>query len=106
MIANGMDARQNPFKPFGVTSVIGVMMEYATKKIPKSLVSRIARLKARMSLDGSRNVTEGEVIALAICRLEEEMSRQSRIPFIKLVGTIKGKAKSNAEEIDRIVYGV
>jgi hypothetical protein len=101
-----MEERQNPFKPFGVISVIGVMMEYATKKIPKYLVGRIARLKARMALDGSRNVTEGEVIALAICRLEEEMSRQSRTPFLKLVGSVKGKAKSNAEEIDRVVYGV
>ena len=82
------------------------MMEYATKKIPKNLVGRIARLKARMTLDKNCKVTEGEVIALAICKLEEDFSRQSRIPFIKLVGTVKGKAKSNAEEIDRIVYGI
>ena len=95
--ANGMDALPNQFKPFGRISVMGVMMEYATKKIPKSLVGSIARLKARMSLDGGRNVTEGEVIALAIRRLEEDFSRQSRIPFIKLVGTVRGKAKSNAE---------
>lgn len=81
-------------------------MEYATKKIPKNLVGRIARLKARMALGKNRKVTEGEVISLAICRLEEDFSRQSRIPFIKLVGMSKGKAKSNAEEIDRVVYGV
>ena len=102
-----MDARwQKQFKPFGVMSVIGVMMEYATKKIPKNLVGRIARLKARMTLGRNCKVTEGEVIALAISKLEEDFSRQSRTPFIKLVGMSKGKAKSDAEEIDRIVYGV
>ena len=101
-----MEGRHNAFKRFGVISVIGVMMEYATKKIPRQLVGRIARLKARMSLDGSRNVTEGEVIALAIHMLEEDFSRQARTPFLKLVGSVKGKTKSNAEEIDRIVYGV
>ena len=81
-------------------------MEYATKKIPKSLVGRIARLKARMSLDGSRNVTEGEVIALAIRRLEEDIGRKQRLSLASLSGIVKGKKKSNAEEIDRIVYGV
>ena len=81
-------------------------MEYATKKIPKSLVGRIAHLKARMSLDGRCKVTEGEVIALAICRLEEDMSRKQRLSLSSLSGIVKGKKKSNAEEIDRIVYGV
>jgi len=82
------------------------MMEYATKKIPKGLVNRIARLKARLTLSNDCKVTEGEVIALAICRLEEDLSRQSRTPFRELVGMVKGKAKSNAEEIDRVVYGI
>ena len=81
-------------------------MEYATKKIPKSLVGRIARLKARMSLDGRCKVTEGEVIALAICRLEEDMSRKQRLALSSLSGIVKGGKKGNAEEIDRIVYGV
>jgi len=81
-------------------------MEYITKKIPRGLSGRIARLKAQMALGEKCKVTEGEVIALAITKLEEDMSRQSRIPFIKLVGMAKGKAKSTAEEIDRVVYGV
>jgi hypothetical protein len=98
--------RRKQFKPFGVTSVIGVTMEYATKKIPKSLVGRIARLKARMSLDGRCKVTEGEVIALAICRLEEDMGRKQRLALSSLSGIVKGGKKGNAEEIDRIVYGV
>ena len=81
-------------------------MEYATKKIPKSLVGRIARLKARMALGKNCKVTEGEVIALAICRLEEDMSREQRLALSSLSGIVKGKKKSNADEIDRIVYGV
>ena len=81
-------------------------MEYATKKIPKQLVGRIARLKARMTLSKNRKVTEGEVIALAICRLEEDMGRQQRLALSSLSGIVKGKKKSSADEIDRIVYGV
>ena len=81
-------------------------MDYMTKKIPKNLTSRLRRLKARMELNGTRKVTEGEVFALALQRLEVEMSREKRYRLSELAGMIKGGPRSNAREIDKIVYGV
>lgn len=81
-------------------------MEYATKKIPKSLFAKINRLKARLSLKKNRKVTEGEVIALALERLDEEGELEKRLSIMELSGIIPGGKKSSAREIDSIVYGV
>jgi hypothetical protein len=90
----------------GVIGVIGVKMEYVTKKIPKSLVGRINVLKARMQIKTRRKVTEGEVISIAINRLENDIEKKKRYSLANLAGTIKKGKKSNPNEIDRIVYGV
>jgi|GEM_PF-5735972 len=36
----------------------------------------------------------------------DEKNRKQKLPFSSLSGTVKGGKKGNAEEIDRIVYGV
>lgn len=94
------------FIRIGVISVIGVIMDYITKKFPRHLVGRLRSLKARMELKGARKVTEADVFALALARLEEEMGRERRYSLLELAGSLKGKAKSNAQEIDRVVYGI
>ena len=80
-------------------------MEYVTKKVPKSIVKRLQRLKARFSFRQNRNVTEGEVIAMGITRLEEEAERSHRKSLKGLAGLIKGGEPSDEEEIDRVLYG-
>ncbi len=79
-------------------------MEYITKKVPKNLSGRIRRLKALMSLRMKRKVTEGEVIALGIAKLEEGEERRSRNALIELSGIIKN-GKSSSKEVDDVVYG-
>ena len=81
-------------------------MDYITKKFPRNLVGRLRSLKARMELKGTKKVTEADVFSLAILRLEEEMGKERRYTLLELAGSLKGKAKSNAKEIDRIVYGI
>ncbi len=80
-------------------------MEYVTKKVPKSIVSRLQMLKARFSLRQKRTVTEGEVIAMGLAKLEEEAERSHRKSLKGLAGLIKGGEPSSEEEIDRVLYG-
>ena len=82
------------------------MMDYITKKIPRNLAGRLNRLKARMELRGTRKVTEGEVFALALQRLEEEMEKEKRYTLRELAGTLRFKGKVDPKDIDKIVYGV
>lgn len=81
-------------------------MDYITKKIPRNLVGRLSRLKARLELKGTRKVTEGEVFALALAKLEEEVAKEEQYTLLQLAGFIKGGKKSNAAEIDKVVYGI
>ncbi len=81
-------------------------MDYITKKIPRNLAGRLNRLKARMELRGTRKVTEGEVFALALQRLEEEMEKEKRYTLRELAGTLRFKGKVDPKDIDKIVYGV
>ena len=81
-------------------------MEYVTKKIPKYLEKKIARLKAIFQIKKEKKVTEGEVIALAIAMLEEDVERESRYSLAQLVGLVKGGKKSRPDEIDSIIYGI
>ena len=79
--------------------------EYVTKKIPRHLAPRIRMLKARYELSGGK-VTEGQIIALAIARLEEEEEKKKLYTLMDLAGIVKLKKKIHPKEIDRIVYGV
>jgi hypothetical protein len=80
-------------------------MEYVTKKVPKNIVKRLQMLKARFSLRQKRNVTEGEVIAMGLARLEEEAEKTHRKTLKGLVGMIEGGEPSDEEDIDRVLYG-
>ncbi len=80
--------------------------DYVTKKIPRHIAPRIRRLKARYELTGGK-ITEGQIIALAITRLEGEMSKEKpRYTLMSLAGSIKGGKKSSWRDIDREVYGI
>ncbi|MBS3068807.1 hypothetical protein J4441_00380 [Candidatus Micrarchaeota archaeon] len=81
-------------------------MDYITKKIPRHLAKKISMLQAHLQLSKERNVTEGEVFSLAISALESQMAKRKRYSIMDLAGISKGKKKSSASEIDRIVYGV
>ena len=80
-------------------------MEYVTKKVPKNIVRRLQMLKARFSLRQKRNVTEGEVIAMGLEKLEGELLKSRRKSLKGLAGLIKGGEPSSEEEIDRVLYG-
>ena len=81
-------------------------MDYVTKKFPRNLVGRLRRLKAKMELNKSRKVTEGEVLALALVRLEETIATPPKYRLLDLAGSIKFREKTSPKDIDRIVYGV
>jgi len=78
--------------------------EYITKKVPKKLNPLIRRLKAKMSL-GGKKVTEGDVIALGLAKLEQDMEKHRRKKLIEMAGIIKGGEQSDAKDIDRLLYG-
>jgi len=78
---------------------------YITKKVPRHLAPWIRRLKARMEMTGEK-VTEGEVLALALQKLDEDLAKAKRYTLMDLAGAIKGGKKSRADEIDKIVYGI
>lgn len=80
-------------------------MEYVTKKVPKNIVPLIRRLKARMGLRGKYKVTEGEVIAMGLQKLEEAEEKRHRKSLKGLIDLIDEGEPSNEEEIDRVLYG-
>jgi hypothetical protein len=81
-------------------------MDYVTKKIPRGAAQMLPRLKALMSLKGQRTVTEGQVMALALVKLEAEMSRERRYSVLELAGKLKFKKPVSPGEMDKIIYGV
>ena len=82
------------------------MVDYITKKFPRHLVGRLRRVKARMELNGTKKVTEGEVFALALIKLEESIQRPPKYRLLDLAGSIKFRKKISPKDIDKIVYGV
>lgn len=78
--------------------------EYITKKVPKRLNPLIRRLKARLSL-GGKKVTEGDVIALGLNKLEQSLQNTRRKKLIGLAGIAKGAKGTTPEDIDKILYG-
>lgn len=80
------------------------MVEYVTKKIPKTASRLISRLQAKLSLRGEK-VTEGQVIALGLAKLDEDLEMKKRHSIAVLNGLEKGKAISSESEIDEILYG-
>ena len=79
-------------------------MEYITKKVPKRTAEVIRRLVSRLSLRHKRRVTESEVIALGMARLEEETEKVKRKTLASLSGIIEGGGRSDETDIDTLLY--
>jgi len=84
-------------------------MEYITKKIPRHLAGKIRWIQAKMTLKRGEKVTEGDVVGLALSRLEAEMEKEkgeTRHTLRELAGSLKGKARSDWKDINKVVYGI
>jgi hypothetical protein len=81
-------------------------MDYITKKVPRHLSAKIRRLKALLSLKGTRKVTEGDVLSLALSKLESSMETERRYTLMELAGSIKFRKPVRPKDIDELVYGV
>jgi hypothetical protein len=90
----------------GVNSVIGVIMEFITKKIRKSSIGRLRRLQAREMFRRGEKVSEADIIDEALETMEKaKFKKKNGTNLSMLYGTLDFGGKTDiTKELDDVVY--
>lgn len=85
------------------------MSEFVSLRVPKKIMPKLYRLKAKLMLERERKVSDAEVVVDAIeskLMNEPEFYRKDGVNIWDYVGFIKGGKPSNAAvDVDEVLYG-
>lgn len=85
------------------------MAEFISLRVPRSIMPKLHRLKAKLMLERERKVSDAEVVVDAIeskLKREPEFRRTGGVNLWDYAGFIKGGKPSNAAvDVDEVLYG-
>lgn len=89
------------------------MTEYLSKKIYKETEPVLKYVQAHLQIEKGEKVTEPEVFNYVMLHVAKEQygylkekNIRKGLGLLKYAGIIKGGPRTNAKEIDEVVYGV